>query len=77
MLWLPLVATAPDQPPLALQLVALVEDQLSTAEEPLATVPGFAVSDTVGVGVAAVTCMENAGRLAEAVPSLTLMTIPE
>jgi len=54
-----------------------VDDQASVAAEPLLTEPGVAVSDTVGVGVAAVTCMENAGRLAEAVPSLTLMMIPE
>ena len=77
MLWLPLVATPPDQPPLALQLVALVEDQASVAAAPLVTVPGFAVSVTVGAWAGAVTWIENAGSAADAVPSLTLMTIPE
>jgi hypothetical protein len=76
-LWLPLVATLPDQPPLALQLVALVDDQASVAAEPLLTEPGFAVSDTVGAGLAAVTWIEKAGSAADAVPSLTLITMPE
>jgi hypothetical protein len=76
-LWLPLVVTAPDQPPVAVQLVALVEDQLSVAAEPLFTVPGLAVSVTVGGAIAAVTWIEKAGNEADEVPSLTLMTIPE
>jgi hypothetical protein len=40
---LPLVGSLPDQPPEALQLVALVEDQVSVAAEPLLTVAGVTV----------------------------------
>jgi hypothetical protein len=52
---LPLVAFAPPQPPEAVQLVALVELQVNVEEAPLATVPGAAASDTVGVGGVTVT----------------------
>jgi hypothetical protein len=48
--WLPEVALAPDQPPEAVQEVALVEDQVSVEDPPLATDAGFAASDTVGTG---------------------------
>jgi hypothetical protein len=48
--WLPLVALAPVQPFEAVQPVALVELQVSVEEAPLATVPGAAVSVTVGTG---------------------------
>ena len=48
--WLPEIALAPDQPPEAVQEVALVEDQVSVDAAPLATEVGFAVSDTVGTG---------------------------
>jgi hypothetical protein len=51
----PLVARLPDQPPVALQLVALVEDQLSVELPPLAIVLGLALSVTVGVGEVTVT----------------------
>jgi hypothetical protein len=51
--WLPLVALAPLQPPLAVQLVALVELQVSVAALPLVTLVGDAVSVTVGGGAAA------------------------
>jgi hypothetical protein len=51
----PLVARLPDQPPEALQLVALVEDQLSVELPPLAIVLGLALSVTVGVGEVTVT----------------------
>jgi hypothetical protein len=44
----PLTALEPDQPPDAAQAVALVADQLNVALPPLATVPGLAVSVTVG-----------------------------
>ena len=47
---LPEIALAPDQPPDAEQEVALVEDQVSVDEPPLATDVGFAVSDTVVAG---------------------------
>jgi hypothetical protein len=48
--WLPEVALLPDQPPEAAQEVALVEDQVSVDDPPLATDVGFAASDTVGTG---------------------------
>jgi hypothetical protein len=67
----------PDQLPEAIQLVALVDDQLSVEAEPLVTVPGLAVSVTVGFATAAITWIENAGSDALALPSLTLITIPE
>lgn len=44
----PLVPRAPDQPPEALQLVALVEDQLSVELPPLDTPVGVALKDAVG-----------------------------
>ena len=46
---LPLIAMLPDQPPEAVQLLALVEDQLSVEAEPLLTVPGLAFRLTVGL----------------------------
>ena len=46
----PLVASEPDHPPEAVQLVALVEDQLSVELAPLAMVLGLALNVTVGVG---------------------------
>jgi hypothetical protein len=45
---LPVVGSFPDQPPEAVQLVALVEDQLSVADPPLPTVVGLALRLTVG-----------------------------
>ncbi len=49
-LQLPLIPLLPDQPPEAVQLVALVDDQLSVAAAPLLTVPGLALRLTVGLG---------------------------
>jgi hypothetical protein len=46
----PLVASLPDQPPEAVQAVALVEDQLSVVLLPLVTVLGAALKVTVGAG---------------------------
>jgi len=46
---LPLVGSLPDQPPEPVQLLALVEDQLSVDAEPLLTVPGLAFSFTMGL----------------------------
>jgi hypothetical protein len=40
----------PDHAPEAVHEVALVDDQLSVDDPPLATELGFAVSDTVGRG---------------------------
>ena len=48
-LTVPLVGSLPDQPPEAVQLVALVEDQLSIADPPLLTVVGLALTLTVGL----------------------------
>jgi len=45
---LPLVGSLPLQPPEAVQLVALLEDQLRVAVPPLLTVAGFALRLTVG-----------------------------
>jgi hypothetical protein len=46
----PLVATAPLQPPEAVHAVAFSDFQLRLDEPPLATVVGKAVNATVGVG---------------------------
>lgn len=45
----PAVARAPPQAPLALHVVALVDDQVSSELPPYATAVGLALSDTVGV----------------------------
>ena len=45
---LPETALLPDHAPEAVQELASVDDQVSIEESPLATEPGFAVSDTVG-----------------------------
>jgi hypothetical protein len=49
--WLPVVAFAPVQPPVALQLVASAELQVSVDDSPLLIAAGFAVNVTVGSGV--------------------------
>jgi hypothetical protein len=46
----PVRPLAPLQPPVAVQLVAFVADQLRVEDPPLATEAGVAVSDTVGKG---------------------------
>jgi hypothetical protein len=53
-LWLPLLANAPVQPPEALHAVALVELQVNVAAAPLLTAVGTALIDAVGGGGAAV-----------------------
>ena len=50
MLALPLVGSLPDQPPEAVQRLALLDDQLNVADAPLLTVVGFALRLTVGRG---------------------------
>jgi hypothetical protein len=45
----------PLQPPEALQVVALVEDQVNVEAAPLLTVVGLALNVTVGAGVVTVT----------------------
>jgi hypothetical protein len=49
-LWLPLAALLPFQPPEAVHEVALVEFHVSVEAPPLATEVGFAVNVTVGTG---------------------------
>ena len=46
----PLTALAPDQPPAAVQAVALLEDQVKAALLPLAMVLGLTDKATVGAG---------------------------
>jgi len=48
--WLPDVALSPDQVPVALQIEALLEDQVSSVEPLSATVLGAALRETVGAG---------------------------
>jgi len=50
--WDPLSAVLPDHAPLAVQEVALVDDQLNVAALPLATVLGLALKLTVALGFA-------------------------
>jgi hypothetical protein len=54
-LWVPLVASDPLQPPDAEHVVAFVEDQVRVEAVPLATVVGLADSVTVGAAVFTVT----------------------
>ena len=56
--WLPLVAFPLNQPPVAVQLVALVELQVNVEVPPLAILVGFAVSVTIGGGGVTVTVAE-------------------
>jgi hypothetical protein len=46
----PLMALAPDQAPAAVQVVALMDDQVKTALPPLAIVLGLAAKATVAEG---------------------------
>ena len=50
--WEPLIALLPDQPPEAVQAVALLETQLTVELPPLATVLGLALMLTVALGFA-------------------------
>jgi hypothetical protein len=54
----PLVATAPLQPPEAVHAVAFCDFQLRLDEPPLATVVGEAVSATVGAGEVTAICAD-------------------
>jgi hypothetical protein len=74
---LPLVGSLPDQPPEAEQLEAFAEDQLSIADPPLLTLVGVALRLTVGATTATFTVIANADNEADALPSLTLITMPE
>lgn len=75
-LLLPLVAMAPAQAPEAVQVLALVDDQVSIEAAPLATVVGLAVSLTEGLlpevpPAEEATTKVNAGRQVEVLLSLT------
>jgi hypothetical protein len=74
---LPLVGSFPDQPPEAVQLDELVEDQLNIADPPLLTLAGVALRLTVGATTAAFTVIANAGNDADVLPSLSVITMPE
>ena len=52
---LPFVGSLPDQPPDAVQLLALLEDQLSVADPPLLRALGLALRLTEGAGVETLT----------------------
>jgi hypothetical protein len=56
---LPFVGLLPDQPPDAVQLLALLEDQLSIEDPPLLTVVGLAPRLSVG-GAATLTVTDRA-----------------
>ena len=56
--WLPLTGMVPLQPPLAVQAVALVEDQLNVEPLPEVTVLGVLVKVTVGAAAATVTVVD-------------------
>jgi hypothetical protein len=58
--WEPLVASDPDQPPEAAQLVALVDAQLNVEPAPLAILVGLALSDTIGATAETVTVADCA-----------------
>jgi hypothetical protein len=66
----PAVASAPLQPPEAVQAVALVDDQLSADVAPLLTVAGFAVRVTAGAGV-----VTDTVAVCAALPPLPLQVI--
>ena len=76
---LPLIALLPDQPPVAVQLLAFAADQLSIAAVPLVMLPGLALRLTAGAAdvVAPFTWIENAGREFASCPLVTeIWTLP-
>jgi hypothetical protein len=58
----PAVATVPDQPPEALQEVALVDDQVRVELAPLAILAGLALMETLGAGAETVTVTDCAAE---------------
>jgi hypothetical protein len=64
----PLVFSLPDQPPEAVQLVALLEDQVRVADEPLVTLVGLALRLTVGLGIVSVTWTVSAAAVVPLAP---------
>ena len=59
--WEPLVARGPVQPPLAVQVVALVDAQLNVTASPIKPVGADGVSVTVGDGIGTGTEADIAG----------------
>jgi hypothetical protein len=58
----PAVASVPDQPPEAVQAVALVDDQVRVELPPLATLAGLALIETLGAGAETVTVTDCAAE---------------
>ena len=77
--WLPEVVFAPDHAPLAVQLEALLDDQVIWVEPPCATVVGAALSETVGagVGVGVGVCVGAGGDPATGPPPSLLLPPPQ
>jgi hypothetical protein len=67
-LWEPLAAFVPLQPPEAVQDVALVELQVNVEVPPLAIVVGFAVNAAVGTGLAVTVTVAVAAVLVPPAP---------
>jgi hypothetical protein len=65
----PLVASVPVQPPLAVQELALVLDQVSNEEPPEEIVVGFAEMVAVGVAPAVTVTVALEGALVPPVPA--------
>jgi hypothetical protein len=64
----PLVASFPDQPPEAVQLVALLEDQVRVVDEPWVTLGGLARRLRLGLGVVSVTWTVSATAVVPLAP---------
>lgn len=62
----------PDHAPLAVQEVALVEDQVKVDKLPLVTDVGLAVKDTIGAGVGGGVTDVEASAVTSATESATL-----
>jgi hypothetical protein len=75
---LPLVGSLPDHPPVALQLVALLDDQVRVEAPPAVRVAGLADRLTVGLAdTEGSTAMLKGASELELTPSLTLSTMLE
>jgi hypothetical protein len=73
----PLVASAPDQPPEAVHELALLAVQVRLVPPPLVTLVALALKLTVGAGIdelTAVTVIPKAGSATVDVPSPTLIS---
>jgi len=72
---LPLVGSPPDQPPDAVQLLALLDVQLSVAEEPLLTVEASALNETAGLEDVGTPCGAADGPCTDAAPPHPLVSV--